>query len=74
MSVQLADSCVFSQMAGFLSSFFPLFRTEPTAYGSSQASGQTGAAAAAGLCHSHSNARSKPSLRPTPQLIAARDP
>ena len=36
-------------------------------------SGQTGAAAA-GLYHSHSNARSEPRLQPTPQLIATPDP
>ena len=38
--------------------FFCLFRAEPTAYAGSQARGQIGAAAA-GLHHSHSNARSK---------------
>lgn len=37
--------------------FFLLFRATPVAYGSSQARGRIGAAAA-GLCHSHSNARS----------------
>ena len=31
-------------------------------------------AAAASLQHSHSNAESKPSLRPTPQLMATLDP
>ena len=35
-----------------------LFRATPLAYGSSQARGQVGAAAAS-LCHSHSNAESK---------------
>ena len=39
------------------------------AYGSSQARGRIGAVAA-GLRHSHSNARSEPSLQPTPQLMA----
>ena len=41
--------------------FFPLFffRAEPVAYGSFQAKGQIGAAAA-GLYYSHSNAGSKP--------------
>ena len=43
------------------------------AYGSSQARGQTGAAAA-GLHHSHSNARSELSLPPTPQLTATLAP
>ena len=37
--------------------FFCLFRGAPTAYGSSQARGWIGTIAA-GLCHSHSNARS----------------
>ena len=56
-----------------LPSFFPLFRAAPTAYGSSQTRGQIGAAAA-GLHHSHSNARSEPHLQPTPQLMAMPDP
>ena len=43
------------------------------AYGSSQARGQTGAAAA-GLHHTHSNARSEQHLQPTPQLKATPDP
>ena len=37
--------------------FFFLFRATPAAYGSSQVRGRNGAAAAAGLCHSHSNDR-----------------
>ena len=41
------------------------FRATPTAYGGLQARGQSGAVAA-GLLHSHSNARSEPCLRPTP--------
>ena len=52
--------------------FFFLFRAAPTAYGSSQARGPIGAAAA-GLCHSHSHPRSEPCLRPTPQLTAPPD-
>ena len=43
------------------------------AYGVSQARGLIGAAAA-GLHHSHSNVRSKPCLRATPQLTAMPDP
>ena len=31
-------------------------------------------AVAAGLRHSHSNARSEPCMRPTPQLRATQDP
>ena len=42
------------------------------AYGSSQARGQIGAAAA-GLCHSHSSA-GEPCLQSTPQLTAMPDP
>ena len=51
-----------------LFSFFCLFvfsRAAPAAYGSSQVRGQIGAAATS-LHHSHSNARSEPSLRHTP--------
>ena len=50
----------------FLSCLFFL-RAAPKAYGSSQARGQIGAAAAS-LHHSHSNARSKPHPQPMPQL------
>ena len=41
------------------------------AYGSSQAKGRIGAAAA-GLYHSHSNAESELYLKPTPQLRQCR--
>ena len=41
--------------------------------GGSQARGPVGAVAAS-LCQSHSNAGSKPSLQPTPQLTAMPDP
>ena len=50
-----------------------LFRAAPVAYGGSQARGPIGAIAA-GLHHSHSNSRSEPHLRPTPQLMAMPDP
>ena len=43
------------------------------AYGGSQARGPIGVVAA-GLPHSHSNARSEPPLGPTPQLMAMLDP
>ena len=56
-----------------LFSFFLSFMATTTAHGSSQARGQI-RAVAAGLHHSHSNARSKPHLRPTPQLTATPDP
>ena len=52
---------------------FFFFLTAPMAYGGSQARGRT-RATAAGLCHSHSNARSEPCLRPTPQLTATLAP
>ena len=48
-------------------------RAAPEACGGSQASGRI-RAVAAGLHHSHSNAGSKPRLRPTPQLMATPDP
>ena len=46
--------------------FCPL-RATPVTYGSSQARGPVGTVAA-GLCQSHSNARSEPHMRPPPQL------
>ena len=46
---------------------------QPQHKGTSRAKGQLGAADA-GLLHSHSNARSKLHLVPTPQLTAIRDP
>ena len=52
---------------------FCLFRAAPVANGGSQASGLI-RATAAGLCHSHGNARSEPHLWPTPQLTAMPDP
>ena len=52
---------------------FLLFRAEPEACGGSQARGQI-RATAAGLCQSHSNARSEPPLQPIPQLMATPDP
>ena len=53
--------------------FFCLFRAVPAAYGSSQARGRIGAAAAC-LHHSHSSATSELNLRPTLQLTAMSDP
>ena len=46
---------------GVVCFYFLLFRAAPAAYGSFQARGQIGAAAA-GIPHSHSNARSEPHL------------
>ena len=53
--------------------FSGLFRATAKAYGSSQAGGPVGAAAAS-LHHSHSHVGSKPHLWPTPQLTAPLDP
>ena len=53
--------------------FFCLLRAPLVAYGGSQARGQIRAVAAS-LHHSHSNTRSKPHLRPTPQLTATLGP
>ena len=64
---------IYPMLAYYYFFFFLLFRATPMAYGSSQARGQI-RATAAGLCHSHSNAGSKPCLQPTPQLPAMPDP
>ena len=53
--------------------FILLFRAKHAAYGVFWARDLIGAAAA-GLYHSHSNARSKTHLWPTPQLMATPDP
>ena len=60
----------------YLILFFCLFvfsKAASVAYGGSQARGLIGNVAFS-LRHSHSNARSKPRLRPTPQLIETLDP
>ena len=66
-SFKKCPKCVFL----FLFLFF-LFGATPAAYGSSQARGQIGAAAAS-LRHIHSNTRSKLCLPPIPQLMATLD-
>ena len=53
--------------------YFVFLGAVPVAYGGSQARGRI-VAVAAGLCHSHSKARSKPHLQPTPQLTAMPHP
>ena len=53
--------------------FIYFFRATSEVYGSSQARGQIGAAAASSR-HSHSNIRSESHLQPTPQLVAMPDP
>ena len=52
---------------------FAFSRAAPVACGGSQARGRIGAVATS-LHHSHSDARSEPRLRPTPQLTATPDP
>ena len=52
---------------------FGLFRATPVAYGGFQARSQIGAVAPS-LHQSYSNLRSKPRLRPTPQLMEMPDP
>ena len=52
---------------------FFFFRATLSAYASSQARGQIEAAAAS-LCHSHSNTGSELGLQPTLQLTAMLDP
>ena len=51
-------------------SFFFFLRAAPATYGSSQARNVL----AAGLHHSHSNARTEQSLQPTPELTVMPDP
>ena len=53
--------------------FFFLSTATPAEYGSSWATGWIGAAVASPH-HSHSNTKSEPHLRPTPQLVAMPDP
>ena len=52
---------------------FQFFRAAPAAYRGSQTRGRI-RTIAAGLYRSHSNAKSKPPLQPTPQLTATPDP
>ena len=67
---QVGNCLRFASFFFFLLSFFGGVLHE--AYGSSQARDQI-RAIAAGLCHSHSNARSELRLGPTPQLMATLD-
>ena len=57
----------------YLFVYFCLFRAAPEVYGGSLARGPIGATAA-GLHHSHSNARPEPHLQLTSQLTATPDP
>ena len=54
-------------------SFCFLFMAASAAYGSSSARAGI-RAAAAGLCHSHSNIGSEPHIQPMLQLVATPDP
>jgi len=60
---------IYPKISFFSFFFFFLFRAVPAAYGGSRARGLIGAVAA-GLFHSHSNARSEPSLQTAPELKA----
>ena len=73
--LQYRHSIIFLKSIHFFLSFFffLLFRATLAAYGSSQARSLIGAVVT-GLHHSHSNTRSEPRLRPTPQLMATPDP
>ena len=73
-SILLADSFdIYLQISKyFYCYFFFFFRATLAAYGSSQARGQNGAAAA-GLQHSHNNSGSKLHVQSTPQLTATSD-
>ena len=69
-------SCDFIRLniwGAFVFCFVFLFRAAPAAYGSSQAKGRI-RAAADGLHHSHSYARSEPHLQNMLQLAATLDP
>ena len=70
---EVGDNLLFLKLMFFFFFFFLLYRATLVAYGGSQAMGPIGAVAA-GLCHSHSNLGSEPSLQPTPQLMATPDP
>ena len=57
---------LFYSLNYFIYLFIVFSRAAPVAYGGSQARDLSGAVAT-GLCQSHSNAGSEPSLQPTPQ-------
>ena len=63
----------FAYLFIFLGGLFFFLRAILTAYGGFQARGRMRAAPAS-LYHSHSNAGSKPHLRPTPELMAMPGP
>ena len=71
LSKDLSVLLMFLNSQIFFFFFSPLFRAAPSAHGSSQARGRTGATAA-GL--HHSNGKSEPHLWPSRQLMAMPDP
>ena len=71
--INVWETCMLAINMWLHFSFFCLFRVASAAHRGSQARGLIGAAAAS-LCHSHSNAKSEPHLRPTPQLTATPEP
>ena len=74
--VSLLHNDIFSCHAFFFFFFFvflSIFRAAPAACGGSQARGLMGAVASS-VRQSCSNSKSKPHLRPTPQLTAVLDP
>ena len=75
LNLMRLEECIFFFFFLYLIFFFVFcfFRAVPPAYGSSQARGQIGAAAA-GHRHSDSHTGSKACLQPTPQLMATPDP
>ena len=60
------------QLTSFYFFLFCLFRAALMTYGGSQARGRIGGVAA-GLCHSHTNARSELRLQPISQFAAMLD-
>ena len=64
---------LFYNMHDFFLSFFAISWATPVTYGGSQARSLIRAIATS-LLQSHSNARSKPHLQPTPQLMEMLDP
>ena len=71
--MMLPKAILFLFVSFFFFYLFAISRAALEAYGGSQTRGPIGAVAAS-LCQGHSNARSKPRLRTTPQLTATPDP
>ena len=72
----VTQNMAYKKQIDLFSSFFFFFAISwaaPLAYGDSQARDRIGVVAV-GLCQSHSNMGSEPSLQPTPQLTTTPDP